>query len=381
MNHNNHNNYKFSKKLFTNILSNKILHMVITVILLFIIGSVLITYITADNKNYKIYEIDKGWNIEINGKEYKDINILEDTKKELNKDDKIELTRKLTEDDDILYPIIAIQGEYSLIDVYVDNKIVVRNYKADSSGFIIENKDFYGRLPKDYKGKNLKLSLEINTNESTRVLDDIYIMSENDYFLYQLRDNISKHISGTFMIILGIILLIINYVIPNKSYEFKRILWIGLIFLTGGIGIYAEFGLLNLYTNNVTIIENAKNVSILACVIYVLMMSNSLYMNKKLRQNMKIYTIVVSVIYAAFVILHNLGIYRYNQSSVVIRISIMVTILVLIYYNHKNINKVKAIEKIYVRGLEVCYIEVVLTVIMYIFASDKYNETNSISLM
>ena len=44
-------------------------------------------------------------------------------------------------------------------------------------------------LPSNYNGKELKIKFNVQQSDATSIIKNIAIMSENDYFNYQIRSN------------------------------------------------------------------------------------------------------------------------------------------------------------------------------------------------
>ena len=172
-----------------------------------------------DNKVYQISKVDYGWSVSFKETNINNISLADYTFSGVEKGDTIvakKILRQTKEDKNIIYPILNIKTDNCLIDIYLNGKKVVGNYNNKENDYISIKRNYTVELPNNYNGNELKIKFNVQQSDANSILKNIIIMSENDYFNYQIRSNLTNYIVSSIIIVLGLILIIAVICNPNR---------------------------------------------------------------------------------------------------------------------------------------------------------------------
>lgn len=365
-------------------LTRRVLFIIFGLIFMVLAIIVAIKLAIKDNKVYQISKVDYGWHVSFKETNINNISLADYTFSGVEKGDTIiakKILRQTKEDKNIIYPILNIKPENCLIDIYLNGKKVVDNYNNKENDYISIKRNYTVELPNNYNGDELKIKFNVQQSDANSILKNIIIMSENDYFNYQIRSNLTNYIVSSIIIVLGLILIIAVICNPNRSNRLIRLLWIGLIFLLAGLAMYAKYNILELFIDRSRIIENVEFVGLYLCMPCIVMLSYYTFqeMDKKF---LSIYNLVLLFMFALTVGLNNVGAISYRDTMSAITIIMYITGIVLLFLNFNIYKMIDRIEKMFIGGMTIFYCQSMVTILISkVLTSYNWNKYSQIFIM
>lgn len=365
-------------------LTRRVLFIIFGLIFMVLAIIVAIKLAIRDNKVYQISKVDYGWHVSFKETNINNISLADYTFSGVEKGDTViakKILRQTKEDKNIIYPILNIKTENCLIDIYLNGKKVVDNYNNKENDYISIKRNYTVELPNNYNGNELKIKFNVQQSDANSILKNIIIMSENDYFNYQIRSNLTNYIVSSIIIVLGLILIIAVICNPNRSNRLIRLLWIGLIFLLAGLAMYAKYNILELFIDRSRIIENVEFVGLYLCMPCIVMLSYYTFqeMDKKF---LSIYNLVLLFMFALTVGLNNVGAISYRDTMSAITIIMYITGIVLLFLNFNIYKMIDRIEKMFIGGMTIFYCQSMVTILISkVLTSYNWNKYSQIFIM
>lgn len=365
-------------------LTRRVLFIIFGLIFMVLAIIVAIKLAIKDNKVYQISKVDYGWHVSFKETNINNISLADYTFSGVEKGDTIiakKILRQTKEDKNIIYPILNIKTENCLIDIYLNGKKVVDNCNNKENDYISIKRNYTVELPNNYNGNELKIKFNVQQSDANSILKNIIIMSENDYFNYQIRSNLTNYIVSSIIIVLGLILIIAVICNPNRSNRLIRLLWIGLIFLLAGLAMYAKYNILELFIDRSRIIENVEFIGLYLCMPCIVMLSYYTFqeMDKKF---LSIYNLVLLFMLALTVGLNNVGAISYRDTMSAITIIMYITGIVLLFLNFNIYKMIDRIEKMFIGGMTIFYCQSMVTILISkVLTSYNWNKYSQIFIM
>ncbi len=365
-------------------LKRRVLFIIFGLIFMVLAIIVAIKLAIKDNKVYQISKVDYGWHVSFKETNINNISLADYTFSGVEKGDTIiakKILRQTKEDKNIIYPILNIKTENCLIDIYLNGKKVVDNCNNKENDYISIKRNYTVELPNNYNGNELKIKFNVQQSDANSILKNIIIMSENDYFNYQIRSNLTNYIVSSIIIVLGLILIIAVICNPNRSNRLIRLLWIGLIFLLAGLAMYAKYNILELFIDRSRIIENVEFIGLYLCMPCIVMLSYYTFqeMDKKF---LSIYNLVLLFMLALTVGLNNVGAISYRDTMSAITIIMYITGIVLLFLNFNIYKMIDRIEKMFIGGMTIFYCQSMVTILISkVLTSYNWNKYSQIFIM
>lgn len=365
-------------KKFKSFFSRRVLFIIFGLVFMVLAIIAAIKLAIKDNKVYQISKVDYGWSVSFEETNIKNISLVDYTFSGIEKGDTIvakKILRQTKEDKKIIYPILNIKTENCLIDIYLDGKRIVGNYNNKENDYISIKRNYTVELPNNYNGKELKIKFNVQQSDATSILKNIIIMSENDYFNYQIRSNLTNYIVSSIIIVLGLILIIAVICNPNRGNRLIRLFWIGLIFLFAGLAMYAKYNILELFIDRSRIIENVEFVGLYLCMPCIVMLSYYTFKDKDKKKFLSIYNLVLLFMFVLTVGLNNIGAISYRDTMSAITIIMYITGIVLLVLNLNIYKKIDRIEKMFIGGMTIFYCQSMVTILISkIFTAYDWNK-------
>lgn len=365
-------------------LTRRVLFIIFGLIFMVLAIIVSIKLAIKDNKVYQISKVDYGWSVSFKKTNINNISLADYTFSGVEKGDTIiakKILRQTKEDKNIIYPILNIKTENCLIDIYLNGKKVVDNYNNKENDYISIKRNYTVELPNNYNGNELKIKFNVQQSDANSILKNIIIMSENDYFNYQIRSNLTNYIVSSLIIVLGLILIIAVICNPNRRNGLIRLLWIGLIFLLAGLAMYAKYNILELFIDRSRIIENVEFIGLYLCMPCIVMLSYYTFqeIDKKF---LSIYNLVLLFMFALTVGLNNVGAISYRDTMSAITIIMYITGIVLLFLNFNIYKMIDRIEKMFIGGMTIFYCQSMVTILISkVLTSYNWNKYSQIFIM
>lgn len=353
-------------------MKNSIRNMLIVYVIMFVCIGLGFYGAIKDNEEYDIRNIDNEWNIKTSSQEFKNKNIAKFSMLNIKKGDVIVATKILDlEEPRITYPCVDIKTQNTCIDVYLDDIKIASNYKDK---LIITKHRFLAELPENYNGKTLKIKCYVKEGAVGNVLDNIHIMSKNNYVYNQFRNNIMKYIIGAVVVSIGIILCIVALIVNGSTEMFKTLFWTGMIFLCSGVAMFAQFEILDMYITSSVIIKTVENISIYIGMISALRLVYGLFKKSRVKKIINVYSIVLLLSCLVTIYLNNMGMATHNNYSVLAIGYMYITILIIIVIGIKKYKETTGTKHFYLMGVNICSIVCLFTLTMsVVWQSDIWN--------
>jgi large subunit ribosomal protein L23 len=162
--------------------------------------------------------LEDGWTVLINDTQYEDVILDELRFKPMNKGDKVVLTKKLPEEWKFKRPALCLHIRQTTVDMFVDGQRVYdygherlkNNYTIGSGIQIID-------FSNDYKGKELKIVLEVSEKYAFSKMDEMWISEWSDSYRLILAENRLAFFLGAFLVVFGIVVTTILVFVVAKS--------------------------------------------------------------------------------------------------------------------------------------------------------------------
>lgn len=365
-------------------LTRRVLFIIFGLVFMVLAIIVAIKLAIKDNKVYQISKVDYGWSVSFKETNINNISLVDYTFSGVEKGDTIiakKILRQTKEDKNIIYPILNIKTENCLIDIYLNGKKVVGNYNNKENDYISIKRNYTVELPKNYNGNELKIKFNVQQSDANSILKNIIIMSENDYFNYQIRSNLTNYIVSSIIIVLGFILIIAVICNPRRN-RLIRLLWIGLIFLLAGLAMYAKYNILELFIDRSRIIENVEFIGLYLCMPCIVMLSYYTFQEVDKKKFLSIYNLVLLFMFVLTVGLNNVGAISYRDTMSSITIIMYITGIVLLSLNFNIYKKIDRIEKMFVGGMTIFYCQSMVTILISkVLTSYNWNKYSQIFIM
>ncbi len=203
--------------------------------------------------NFKIYALEDNWEITMNGVTLDSTSLRECDLGIVGSGDKITIS-KVIPDLGIDNPCISVYSIHAMMYAYLDNELIY----SFGSDYLKAQKTVpkhynYFPLGYDYAGKKLTIILSGSRRNSFSGLSPVFAGERSDLltaYLISMRYNI---LAGTFLIMLGIVLMILSPYMVIYHHNDLRLFFSGLISLLLGLYTYSFYCLIDLICNNANI--------------------------------------------------------------------------------------------------------------------------------
>ncbi|MBQ3061771.1 MAG: diguanylate cyclase [Lachnospiraceae bacterium] len=192
--------------------------------------------------------LEKGWDIRINGKNHKDVDITTFDFEELTIGDKIVMTTDVPTDWTYNLPSLTFYVRQTAIRVLVDGK-QLHEYGWDR----IENKETVGcgyqfiDFNDEYKGKEMIIEMEVGEHRPFRVLDPIFISESQNALKQIVVDNRLPLIIGSFLVVIGVVICLVSAFGIIVSRKYMKILFLAAFSVCIGIWTLCYYDLLSIF--------------------------------------------------------------------------------------------------------------------------------------
>lgn len=365
--------------------SRRVLYIILGLVFMIFAIIACIKFAIKDNKEYLISDVDYGWSVTFEETNIKNISLIDYTFSGIEKGDTIvakKILRQTKKDREIIYPVLDIKTENCLMDIYLDGKRIAGNYNNKENDYISIKRNYIVELPSNYNGKELKIKFNVQQSDATSIIKNIAIMSENDYFNYQIRSNLTNYIVSSIIIVLGLILVISVICNPNRGNRMNRLFWIGLIFLCAGLAMFAKYNILELFISSSRIIENVEFVGLYLCMPAVVMLLYYTFQEKDKKRFLSIYNLVLLFMFVLTVGLNNIGAISYRDTMSSITVIMYITGIVLLVLSLNIYKKIDRIEKLFIVGMTIFYCQSMVTILISkILTAYNWNKYGQIFIM
>lgn len=339
--------------------------------------SVLIVLYLADNLICKDMTkvsnrvfLEDNWNISINNNVYENVGLTDISFPAVKKDDKITMTTKIPEEWSYKESALTLHIRHTTAKVYVDDDIIFE-YGMDrhQQGKTVGSGYRFVDFSDDYKGKELKIELNVTENDAFSSFDSIWISEWENTYRYILTENRLPFFIGAFLVVFGIMVTVISIFAVVISKKYMNVLLLSVFSIC--------VGLWTLCYNNVTLIFSIPLYSI------SLMEYMSLYMaplpilgymygyvkkanSKKISMLYNILFVAQSIFTVLSIGLHTMDI---SHAANLLKCFLVLLAIHIVFFGYvfmRNSRKLFDDMKIYTIGLVVIFICILYELVYYI---------------
>ena len=171
--------------------------------------------------------LDTGWTVSINGEQYDNVDLSEFRFDAVDKGTIILMERTLPEDWDYTNPALTFHVRQCTVKMYHEWQVFYKyghERFADNdtvgSGIQIVN------ISNDYKGETLRILLTVTENNAFSSLDSVYISEWSDAPRFVLRENRLALFTGSFLVVLGLVVSVVTIFATSYYKKYSNILWL-----------------------------------------------------------------------------------------------------------------------------------------------------------
>lgn len=274
--------------------------------ILFALGSILIWVPKADQLLSKDYEkiskhiaMDDHWDIAINDEEYHDVSLDNFRTETLHIRSRITMKRKLPEDWELVEGVLRLFTRQSALEVYIDDKLVYEygydrmiKHKTLGSGYQFIN------FPDDYKGKTLRIELQMGEEDVFTRLDSIRLYEWGNVYRALMTENRLPLLLGGFLVIFGLVATIITVFALVASIKYIRMLCLSLFSLCIGLWTLCYYNVILIFAIPLYAVALLEYISLYLCPIPLIVY---MYENVKKLHN-KILTTIYFLLFSIQII-------------------------------------------------------------------------------
>ena len=180
--------------------------------------------------------LNDGWNISLNDTNYTDVSIDSFQFPIVNKGDTIVMETTLPSDWKYEETALCIHIRHTTLEVYVDDTLIheygherVEQNKAVGSGYQLMN------FSNEYKGKELKIVMEVTENRAFTSFDSIWINEWQNTYRLLMTENRLPMLFGCFLVVMGILVTLVSIFALALSKKHAGILCLSLFSICMGI--------------------------------------------------------------------------------------------------------------------------------------------------
>ncbi len=203
---------------------------------------------------------------------------------------------------------------YSVVDVYVDNELVYSyGHDAYNKGQLVGSGYHYVNMPENAGGK--QLSIEVTAAEDNAFTNIVAPRIGDATVIYQefISDNLLGVVIGTFLLILGAVLLIVGCAAVPFNKNFSQLICIGLLSFSLSLWYLCDVCALSLIGVDLAVMSTVKYFLLYFMPIpFVLILISMLVGKPGWRMRfLHFYTVIMSVFLVVTTCLHYLDIVHY----------------------------------------------------------------------
>ncbi|MBQ4068644.1 MAG: diguanylate cyclase [Lachnospiraceae bacterium] len=307
------------------------------------------------DKTSSMLVIDDNWDITINDKVYKNVNLKDFKTGSLDVDDTISLSRVLPDEWDFVSPSLYFFIRHSTLDVYIDNELIhsygeerLKNGKSLGCGIEFIN------FSNNYKGKTIRIDLKITEDGPFSKFDSIYITEWSNSYRYFMTVNFVPMLVGSFLVIFGIFVVLFSIFAISYSKKYMNFFLLSLFSICMGLWTLCYHNILAIFSIPIYSISLVEYMSLYIAPIPFL---GFMYSYIKMLSN-KILTTIYKLLFAiqflftsVTITLHTLDLVHAARLQKYFHALLIIHLLFFSFVFIKNIRLNNVNKKSYVFGL------------------------------
>lgn len=269
--------------------------------ILFALASILIWVPKTDQLLSRDYEqiakhiaMDDHWEIAINEQEYHDVSLKDFHIKAIHIKDKITMQRKLPDDWEFTEGVLRLLTRQTVVWIYIDGELIyeygydrLMKNKTLGSGYQFIN------FPSDYKGKTLRIELQVGEENIFTRLDSVRIYEWSNVYRALMTENRLPLLLGGFLVIFGLVGTMITMFALVFSIKYIRMLCLSLFSLCMGLWTLCYYNVVLIFSIPLYAVAMLEYFSLYLCPIPLIVY---MYENVK-RLNYKLLTIIYFLLF------------------------------------------------------------------------------------
>lgn len=222
-----------------------------------------------------------GWDVEINGELFEQVNLHEFSFPAVNRGDVVTLTKTMPEEN-LYAPMLMIRAYHTAIHVMVGNdEVFSHGEKELQAGEMVGYGFFWITIPNDYVGKELEIEYKIAEPAAFSSLEPVYIQNGDQMLQNFVWENAVELLIVGFLLIVGIFCIVLYCISGKRGLAYRMILSIAALALLAAAWISSSTGILQFVEQNYYL-NNVIEYSSLYCLpIFVLLFARDLLEEKK----------------------------------------------------------------------------------------------------
>lgn len=320
------------------------------------------------------------WDITINSKEYKNINIDNFTFPVTNKGDVIVMKTKLPENKKVNHGMIQCRTYHCVIDAYLNNECVYSyGSKLANDNKMVGSGYYWFVLNDKYQNKELKIVLNVTENNVFSNVKGVLLENESDCIKNLIINNLIEIFICLFLFVIGICCLLVLLYTRILDREHRILLYISLFSISISLWMVCGYGIIEVLTNNHSLMAYIEFLSLYFAPIPILLFLNEIMNKRYLKVMLKALIIINAIFEIIGIIFNSLNIFHYPDLLAIFHVLMILESIVLFICSISQINENKTLsENILSRGVIILIILVIIDVSrFYIGKFLKFNDSIS----
>ncbi len=228
----------------------RLLPISLSIIISLIVLALLLVTLTT-HATYPMHYLNEGWEVVINGEEFKDISLshlYEIMDRKLEHGDRVTISRTLPDNGYIPSAVLLFKSRYVAFYTYVNEKEIYSygNTYYTAGKFIGKHYHIIS-LPSDYAGKTLTIDMQVAEHNPFSSVEPILLGSHDDVAGYLIHSNLFIIATGIFVFLFGAVFLCIALLFTASVPEVRSLLVGSLFCIDMGIWLLCYYDLLSLF--------------------------------------------------------------------------------------------------------------------------------------
>ena len=239
--------------------------------LMFVAAMVLLGWLTGrvgTKADYPIYNLHDGWNVIYDNKSFENTTLSDANFGTIDEGEEVTLSRILTEAE-VRSACVYLRSSHSTITAYLDGVEIYTDGAQYDEELWTPGYYHYIPLPEGYSGKQLMIRIRANDDDAFSELSEVRIGNINDIYNTSLQQQRFTTVTGTFLSIMGLVLLFVFIYMCIYVKFFLRILSSAMISLVLGLYMMTYYKIANYITDDPSITTFVEYASLFAGPIFV----------------------------------------------------------------------------------------------------------------
>lgn len=315
--------------------------------------------------------LDDNWDININNEHYENVNLKTFRFDSVGKGDKIIMKTTLPDTWKFEETALCIHIRQTTVDMFVNDELIyeyghdrVSLGKTVGSGIQLIN------FSNDYKGRELKIVLDVTENRAFSTFDSIWLSEWNNSYRFIITENRLPLFLGSFLIVFGIAVTLISIFAVVISRKYTNILCLSIFSICIGLWTLCYHNVALIFSIPLYSISLLEYMSLLLAPIPIIAYMYTYVKQLQSRKLMQCYKFLFTVQFlltSITIFLHTKDIVHCAELLIYFQILFAIHSFYFTYVLHKNINQNRQRRKLYSIGLLIVMSCIVYDLLRYSF--------------